>query len=142
MARQTLQKYTFCVSGECEQGRELMETTRVCDLCNKPKLPEDYGTDRSRPGGKARYCKICVAARQRENYRRRTLQQQEQTPAQKKPSVERQTNTMTITVDFRRVPAVFEALNTMAAQEFRSLENQVLYLLVRGTGCIRGYQNE
>lgn len=132
VARQASSAYPACHPDTCEQGRTVMENTKVCNICHQPKLLEEFGTDNSTPDGKMRYCKTCIHERQNERRRRQKFQQQHQAQQKQPVKPPKSSDKNTLTLDFGDYPELRDTVTALAKKEFRTPEQQILYLLAQG----------
>jgi len=118
---------SHCV--DCEQGMKIAAeekkmkspTLKICNECGVEKPLSEYDRSKNCKDGHFGFCKSC----RRKKVRQRTL-------AKKRGgSVKKAAGDTILTVDFSRHPHLMEHLQRQAAEAFRTIENQVRYLIYR-----------
>jgi len=141
--RQRSVSSTFTQLGceNCEQGREIMSeqgkemeikaektetlASKVCSHCKEGKPIEEFHINRASKTGYDYFCKACKKIRDKERRARKDAPQETKAV----PAVAPPENT--IKIDLQEYPAIFDSLKREAKDEFRTIDQQVLYILNR-----------
>ena len=107
-----------------EKEMEMVEgQTLVCNKCKEVKPVGDFHTHRLSRSGYDYTCKVCKKILDKERRERKTaLEEKEAVPAVAPPE-------NTIKIDLQEYPAIFDSLKREAKNEFRTIDQQVLYVL-------------